>query len=211
MSETTAPTTSHLGRPSKYTPSTIGKVIGSLQAGLSVESACEYAEIDPDTHYDWIKKYPDYSEKVTAARLYGKILASKQVTDVLQDVTREKPKYSESVRVTTAWKYLEKHEKSIYGSQSLIATKTETNDKGGVTTTIVHASDGTFTNFFDQFQQLRSATGHQEIDSGQLLEILEDSPSEASVAGGDDQGSTTPVHTKELQDQHTPPEGLSQP
>jgi len=80
-----------MGRPSKYTPQTIGKVLGSLQAGLSVESACDHAGIHPDIHYQWVKDYDEYSEKVTAARLYGKLLASKQVTDILQDVTREKP------------------------------------------------------------------------------------------------------------------------
>ena len=107
MSEQAILHTSQMGRPSKYTPDTVGKVLGSLQAGLSVDSACEHAGINPDTHYAWLKEYPDYSEKISAARLYGKVLAAKQVTDVLQDITREKPKYSETTRVTTTWKYLE--------------------------------------------------------------------------------------------------------
>jgi|KBSSwiStaDraftv2_1062776.scaffolds.fasta_scaffold902533_1 Transposase len=145
MSEQSTPHTSQMGRPSKYTPQTIGKVLGSLQAGLSVESACDHAGIHPDIHYQWVKDYDEYSEKVTAARLYGKLLASKQVTDILQDVTREKPKYSETTRATKSRWYLEKHEKQIYGSQSMLAAKVESDSKGGVTTTIVHATDGTFT------------------------------------------------------------------
>src|SRR3954471_4591935 len=150
MSEQAIPQPPQMGRPTKYTPQTIGKMLGALQAGLSIESACDHAGINPDTHYQWVKDYEEYSEKVTAAKLYGKLLASKQVTDILQDITRDKPKYSETTRATTSRWYLEKHEKQIYGSQSMLAAKVESDGKGGVTATIVHATDGTFTDFFQQ-------------------------------------------------------------
>lgn len=50
------------GRPSLYTPSIVGKVLGVLQAGSTVETACEHAGINPDTHYERVKQYPEYSE-----------------------------------------------------------------------------------------------------------------------------------------------------
>src|SRR5262245_47276320 len=136
MSEQSIQQPAQMGRPSKYTPDTIGKILGSLQAGLSVDSACEHAGINPDTHYAWLKEYPDYSEKVTAARQDGKILSSKQVTDILQDIVRDKPKYSETTRATTARWYLEKQEKQIYGTQSMLAAKLESDGKGGQTATL---------------------------------------------------------------------------
>src|SRR5258708_1510997 len=141
MSEQAIPQPPQMGRPSKYTPQTIGKVLGSLQAGLSIESAYDHAGINPDTHYQWVKDYEEYSEKVTAARLYGKLLAAKQVTDILQDITRDKPKYSETTRANISWKYLEKHEKQIYGSQSMLAAKVESDGKGGQTATVIYATD----------------------------------------------------------------------
>jgi hypothetical protein len=208
MSEQTTQQSSQMGRPTKYTPDAIGKVIGSLQAGLSIDSACEHAGINPDTHYEWLKQYPDYSEKISAARLYGKILAGKQVQDILQDITREKPKYSETTRATTSRWYLEKHEKQIYGSQSMLAAKLESDGKGGQTATIVHATDGTFTDFFNQ---IRTETGSEEINPGQLLEILESRPEGEDVDGGGTEEPAPPIHPEELQGEHPPQEGMPQP
>src|SRR6185369_7103827 len=76
------------GRPSIYGPIVTGKLIGAFQLGLSVSTACDIAGIDPDTMYDWMKKYPEFSEKITAARTYGKVLAAQQIQDVLQDTRR---------------------------------------------------------------------------------------------------------------------------
>jgi hypothetical protein len=206
------------GRPSIYGPIVTGKLIGAFQLGLSVSTACDIAGIDPDTMYDWMKKYPEFSEKITAARTYGKVLAAQTVQDVLQDVTRgkvdpktgkmEKQKYSETTRVTTARWWLEKTEKEVFGSQSTIAAKVESDGKGGVTTTIVHTTDGTFTDFF---QQVRDNTGGEEINPGQLLEILEGSPEGEGTAGGGSEEPAPPVHPEELQGEHTTEESLPQP
>lgn len=192
MSEQTVEQTVTPGRPSKYTPQNVGKILGALQAGLSIESACEYIEIDPDTHYEWIKRYPEYSEKVISAKMYGKLLASKQVTDILQDIAREegsikdkngnivKPKYSEAIRANIAWKYLEKHERGIYGSQSMLAAKTETNDKGGTTTTLIYATDNQLEQLLKHLSTTDTidgeyANGHTEEDSQTASRPPEDS------------------------------------
>ena len=118
------------GQPSVYGPIVVGKLIGAFQLGLSVGTACDIAGINPDTFYQWMNKHDDFAEKITTARTYAKVLAAQQIQDVLQDVTRgkkdpktgqvtEKPKYSETTRVTTARWWLEKTEKEVFGSQSV--------------------------------------------------------------------------------------------
>lgn len=205
-------TKKHTGRPSVYGPIVVGKLIGAFQLGLSVSTACDIAGINPDTFYEWMNKYDDFSEKVTTARTYAKILAAQQIQDVLQDVTRgrkdpktgkvtEAQKYSETTRVNTARWWLEKTEKETFGSQSIVGAKVEINDKGGTTATLVYATD-------QQFKQLiensAARSGIEEIDPGQLLEILEGGSEGEAMAGGEDQGSTPPVHSEELQDEHPP-------
>jgi hypothetical protein len=102
---------SQMGRPSLYTPVIVGKVLGAFQLGLSVKTVCSIAGINPDTLYEWINKYPDFSEKVSAARTYGTVLAGQTIQDVLQDAHRGKPdpksgkvekqRYSEASRIST--------------------------------------------------------------------------------------------------------------
>src|SRR5689334_5914892 len=114
------------GRPTIYGPVVVGKLIGAFQLGLSVATACDIAYIEPSTFYDWMNKYPEFSEKITAARTYGKVLAAQQIQDVLQDTTRGKVdpksgkhvphKYSEQTRTNISKWWLEKTEREIFGS-----------------------------------------------------------------------------------------------
>jgi hypothetical protein len=56
------------GRPTEYNPQTVGKILGGFQRGLSVKTVCTYAGIHPDTLYEWMNTYPEFSEKVSGAR-----------------------------------------------------------------------------------------------------------------------------------------------
>ena len=38
------------------------------------------AGINPDTMYDWMRKYPDFSERITAVGTYGTVLAEPYCT-----------------------------------------------------------------------------------------------------------------------------------
>lgn len=62
----TAPTSR--GAPTKYTDATVGLIIAALQRGLSVTDACVSGGINTDTYYEWIKKYPEFSDKIEHAK-----------------------------------------------------------------------------------------------------------------------------------------------
>ncbi len=52
---------------SKYTAARAKAICELIRKGVTVEGACESAGINPDTHYEWKKRYPDYAEQVTRA------------------------------------------------------------------------------------------------------------------------------------------------
>lgn len=165
------------------TPGTVSKLQAAFQRGFSVTTACKIARISRDTYYKWLKESEEFSDRMEGAQEYAKILAGDVILDVLQDIHRGKKdpqtgqyiekKYNEATVANTARWFVEKTEREVFGSQSLMAAKVESDGKGGQTVTIVHASDGTFTNFSDQFNQIRTNPGSEEALEGQLLESLE--------------------------------------
>jgi hypothetical protein len=199
------------GRPTLMTPGTVDKLAAAFQRGFSVTTACKIARIDRTTYYKWMKESPEIIDRMEGAQEYAKILAGDTIIDVLQDVHRGKKdpitgvmvpkKYSEQTVVNTSKWFVEKTEREIFGSQSMIAAKTEINDKGGTTTTIVYATDDILRQFHDQ----------EEILTGQLLEALEDTLPGEEVTGGGSEGSTPPVHPEEFQGEHTPEESVPEP
>ncbi len=217
MSEQSAPPTREVGRPTVVTPGVVQKLQAAFQRGFSVSTACKIARISRETYYKTLKESKEFADTMEGAQEYAKILAGDVILDVLQDVHRGKKdpktgevvpkKYSETTVVNTSRWFLEKLEKESFGSQSITATKVESDGKGGVTTTIIHATDNQFTQLVSS-DSARSAI--EEVDPRQLLEVLEDSSTGESVAGGEDQGRPTPVHTEELQSEHPEEQSLSQ-
>src|SRR5262249_20636099 len=118
------------------------------------------------------------------------------------------PKYSETTRATTARWYLEKQEKQIYGTQSMLAAKLESDGKGGQTATLFYANDVQFTQLLDK---IGTAAGVEDYDPAELLEVSETGSQEADMAGGEIQECPAPVHTEELPHEHPVQEGLPQP
>lgn len=51
------------GRPTKMTPSTIGKLEQAFALGCPKTVACEYAGICTDTLYEYIKKNPEFTDQ----------------------------------------------------------------------------------------------------------------------------------------------------
>ena len=56
------------GRPSKYTPDTIGRLLGALRAGCTYKQACEAAGIGETALWEWRKEHPDLVERMAEAR-----------------------------------------------------------------------------------------------------------------------------------------------
>ncbi len=205
------------GRPSNYNDETVRNLVGALQLGLSVSTACDLAGISRDTYYTWLKEKDGFSDKMTKAQHHSKVISANIVSDVLQDHLRVelsakagkdvKHKYSHELRVNTAKWMLEKQEREKFGSQSMIAAKVESDGKGGQTATVIYATDNQFNQLLDKFSTI---PGSEEIDPGQLLEVLEDSGAEADLAGGAAEERPAPVHPEELQSEHTEEQSLSE-
>lgn len=55
------------GRPTKYTPETVGKITNAIAVGATFTHACNYAGIDLDTFANWRKKYSEFSDAIKEA------------------------------------------------------------------------------------------------------------------------------------------------
>jgi hypothetical protein len=56
------------GRPTKYEPETIDRLLAALAAGLTHKQACIAAAIGQSTLADWRDRYPDLQERMDKAR-----------------------------------------------------------------------------------------------------------------------------------------------
>jgi len=54
--------------PQKYTEQRIRILEECFKNGLPVRFSCAQAGIGTDTHYDWLRKYPEYAERIEKAR-----------------------------------------------------------------------------------------------------------------------------------------------
>ena len=60
------------GAKGKYNAGTVAVIIEALELGMTQRAACNVANIDPATFYDWLNKHDDFSNAVNAARDKGK-------------------------------------------------------------------------------------------------------------------------------------------
>src|SRR6266567_1422572 len=56
------------GRPTKYEPETIDRLLAGLADGLPIKSACIIAGVSVSTLADWREKYPELEERMAEAR-----------------------------------------------------------------------------------------------------------------------------------------------
>jgi len=56
------------GRPTKYDPETVAKLLGAFRAGLTHKQACLACGIGQSTLADWRERYPDLEPRMEAAR-----------------------------------------------------------------------------------------------------------------------------------------------
>lgn len=56
------------GRPTKFTDDVIRKIEEIAALDGTVEEMALYADLNPDTIYDWLKNKPEFSERITKLR-----------------------------------------------------------------------------------------------------------------------------------------------
>jgi hypothetical protein len=80
-----------MARPTKLTADVQQDLVYALTEGASIEHACDYAGINPDTYYDWMKRgtageagFAEFSESVTRARGRGVVHDLRTISDAVQ-------------------------------------------------------------------------------------------------------------------------------
>ena len=80
-----------MARPTKLTPDVQQDLVYALTEGASIEHACDYAGINPDTYYTWLKRgeagepeFSEFSETITRARGRGVVHDLRTITDAVQ-------------------------------------------------------------------------------------------------------------------------------
>lgn len=59
-------TKNRVGRPNKIDDVVLGKLESAFKIGATDREACYYADINPDTLYEYQKKHPDFTEQKEA-------------------------------------------------------------------------------------------------------------------------------------------------
>jgi hypothetical protein len=73
------------GRPTKYEPDTIGRLLVGLADGLPIKSACIIAGIGVSTLADWREKYPELEQRMAEAREKARQQALQRIKRAAKD------------------------------------------------------------------------------------------------------------------------------
>lgn len=82
-----------VGRPRAITPKKLEKLEEAFKLGCTNREACFYADIAESTFYDFIKEYPEYSDKIAMWKDYQKIKARMVVHKALDKGDRDMAKW----------------------------------------------------------------------------------------------------------------------
>lgn len=55
------------GRPTKYTPETVKRILEAIKLGVAYVDAANYGGVSFETFNEWRKQYPEFSEAVESA------------------------------------------------------------------------------------------------------------------------------------------------
>jgi len=91
-----------MARPTVITPEVIAKLEQAFAIDSTVEEACSYADISRDAFYDYLKKEPEFSDRIADLRQRPVLKARETIVKSLTD-----PHH--------AFKYMERKRKSEFG------------------------------------------------------------------------------------------------
>jgi hypothetical protein len=73
------------GRPTKYSPETVERLLAGLTDGLPIKSACIIAGIGVSTLSDWREKYPELDERMAEAREKARLKMLQRIKRAAED------------------------------------------------------------------------------------------------------------------------------
>ena len=94
---------------SKYTPTTVASMCSLIAAGNAIRVACGLSDINAETHYDWIRRHPEYAEQINKATSAA----------VAQRISQIAKAASNGSWQAAAW-WLERTMPDVYGRQITI-------------------------------------------------------------------------------------------
>ena len=97
------------GRPTVVTPEMLGKLEQVFAIDGTVEEACSYAEIARNTYYEYLKRNPDFQDRIDELRQRPLLKARQTIVKSLDDPNH-------------AFKYAEKKLKKEFGNAIDITT-----------------------------------------------------------------------------------------
>lgn len=86
-------TKNNVGRPRAITPKKLEKLEEAFKLGCTNREACFYADVAESTFYDFLKEYPEYSDKIAMWKDYEKIKARYVVHKALENGDRDMAKW----------------------------------------------------------------------------------------------------------------------
>ena len=86
-------TTNRVGRPTVMTNDVIGKLELAYTAGANNTQACDFADISQDALYDYIKKNPEFSEKIEHWKQRLKLRAKMNIKNAINDGDEDMSKW----------------------------------------------------------------------------------------------------------------------
>ena len=93
------------GRPTKYKPETVEKILEALRGGNTRRASCAVADVSQDSLALWLRIYPEFAEAVEKAE--GK--AEAKMVSIIRDA-------SETTWQAAAW-WLERKHKQEWSSR----------------------------------------------------------------------------------------------
>ena len=92
-----------MARPTVMTPEVVIKLEQAFAIDASVEEACSYADISRNTFYEYLKKEPEFQDRIDELRQRPVLKARQTIVKHLDDPT-------------FAFKYVEKKRKKEFGN-----------------------------------------------------------------------------------------------
>lgn len=92
-----------VGRPTKVTADVVTKLEMAFAIGCPVEEACSYAGISRKVFYEWIKRHPEYSDRIDDLREKPFLKARQTIYDSLASADH-------------AFRFMERKKKKEFGT-----------------------------------------------------------------------------------------------
>jgi len=117
---------------SKLTEERVGKLKEAFAIGANVRQACFYAEIHPDTYYEWLKNNQVLSDEIAAIQEKLPLQAKRNIALRIHGKTHDAEGRALVIgSIPDSWRFLEKREPEVYGEKLKLEHSGEVFKDGG--------------------------------------------------------------------------------